>query len=97
MAERKKRLFRLDGDELPVEFVFNDEHGIFIGDFPDFYESPRITPSGRPWKNATFDDCPFADMHYGDCGSCNYFKTEKPGDLIGICTNNDLRKERDKL
>ncbi len=92
MSERKERIFSLDGDELTIELIYNAEHGIFIGDYPDFSETPRLTPNGRPWTNATFDDCPFADTDYGDCGSCNHFKTEMDGDLIGICTNKKLKK-----
>lgn len=93
MAKTLNRQFVLYGDIVDVAFVYNELSDKYFGDYPDFDESPRITPCGRRWVNATKDDCPYADKEYGDCGSCQYYRCEHPGDLIGVCDNEKLRKE----
>lgn len=96
MAKIKTRLYRLDGDTVEVPFSYDKTLDRYFGDYPDFSENPRITPSGKPWVNVTWDGCEFADDEFGDCGSCKYFRSEKLGDLIGICENEkliELRKD----
>ncbi|MBP3692400.1 MAG: hypothetical protein J6I80_04055 [Clostridia bacterium] len=90
--DKQIRLYQIDGDALTVSSVFNEEIGQFIPDYPDFENCPRFTPAGRKWVNVTSTGCPYADAQYGDCGSCRFFKCEKPGDLIGICYNDILTK-----
>ncbi len=92
MENTKKRIFCLDDDTLEITFVFDAEAEFYFGNFPDFSETPKYTPRGRPWVNVTYDGCPYAEELYGDCGSCKYFRCEHPGDLIGICENDKLRK-----
>ena len=96
MANIKQRVFCLDNDTVEITFVFDTESQMYFGDFPDFSENPKYTPRGRPWVNVTYDACPYAEEEYGDCGSCRYFRCEHPGDLIGICENQNLRKEASK-
>jgi len=91
MSEGKTRVFRLFEDKVTVSFIYNDEHKIFIGQYPDFSETPRYTPCGRPWVNVTSEDCTLSDNLYGDCGSCQYLRTERAGDLIGVCDHDDKR------
>ncbi len=85
------RQFVLDEDICEVVFRFNQEADKYIGDYPDFEQSPRITKNGFAWVNATQDGCSDSEHKYYkdktclDCGSCVFFKTEKPGDLIGVC------------
>ncbi len=96
MAETKIRLYSLDGDTVQVCFEYDEEIGKYFGEYPNFDIEPRITPGGRAWVNVTKDNCPYADKIYGDCGSCKFFRSESPGDLIGICENENLiilRKE----
>lgn len=93
MADRKKRIYCLDGDTVEVSFILDAETQLYFGEFPDFLEKPRSTPRGRPWVNVTHDTCPYAEQEYGDCGSCKFFRCEHPGDLIGICENELLRKD----
>lgn len=93
MTEIKKRVYSLLGDIVEVNLVFDTESEMYLGEFPDFAETPRYTPCGRPWVNVTYDGCPYAEDKYGDCGSCKFFRCEHPGDLIGICENENLRKE----
>ena len=94
MHEEKTRCFRLDGDEIEVQFLFDPDAKMYFWDFPDFQEAPRLSPRGRRWVNATRDDCPLAEGEYNDCGSCRFYKAEHPGDLIGICENDLLSIER---
>ena len=92
------KLYTLDGDTVSVSRIWDEEIGCFVGDYPNFKENPRFTPSGRKWVNVTYDECPFAEKEYSDCGSCRYFKCERKGDMIGICTHpefliNEERKD----
>lgn len=96
MNKPKKRIYTIDGDTVEVHRVYNEEIGRYMDDYPDFKTKPRSTPHGRLWVNVTRDDCPHADERFGDCGSCRFFRSERPGDLIGVCDNEDLmtiRKE----
>ena len=93
MAKTLNRRFSLYGDVVDVIFFYNEPLDKYFGDYPDFDKSPRTTACGRRWVNATKDDCPYTDKEYGDCGSCRYFQCEHPGDLIGVCDNEELRKE----
>ncbi len=90
MEKRVSKVFCLDGDVIEVEKVWDEELGQFINDYPDFESEPRITPGGKMWVSVIKDDCPYYSGEYGDCGSCEYFKCESPGDFIGICENERL-------
>ena len=95
---KESRIYRLDGDEVEVGKVWDEELEQFINDYPDFETHPRVTPSGRMWVSVIKDDCPYYSGEYGDCGSCEYFKCESPGDFIGICENEKLMiREETKL
>lgn len=96
MDKRVCRLFSIDGDTVEVKIIFDNEIGSHIYDYPDFSNNPRITPNGRRWVNVFYDRCPYASKEYGDCGSCEFFRCEKQGDLIGICCNDNLTQEREK-
>lgn len=93
MTKSKNRLYCLYDDTVEVIFSYDESSDRCFGEYPDFDECPRTTPCGRRWVNATKEDCPYADKNYGDCGSCQFFKCEHPGDLIGVCDNELLRKE----
>ncbi|MBQ9965729.1 MAG: hypothetical protein IJP22_03265 [Clostridia bacterium] len=94
MAKSLNRQFVLYDDKVDVLFSYSASQDRYFGSYPDFDENPRITPCGRPWVNATKEDCPYADEIYRDCGSCRFYKCEHPGDLIGVCDNDKLRKEQ---
>lgn len=85
--------FCFDGDICEVLFIYDPESGKHFGEYPDFEETPRYTPLGKPWVTAMRDGCPHGVSKYTersrclDCGSCIYFKQEHPGDLIGVCEN----------
>lgn len=89
------RQFVIDDDICEVVFRFNKEADKYIGDYPDFEHSPRVTKSGLFWVNATQDGCPDGvNKYYShktclDCGSCTFFRTEKAGDLIGVCNKSE--------
>ena len=92
----KTRLYCLYGDTVNVVFNYDEESGKYFGDYPDFEDNPRFTPCGRRWVNSTKDDCTCTENKYGDCGSCKHYVCEKAGDLIGVCNNEQLRKEDTK-
>ncbi len=92
MSKTTNRVYSLYGDAVEVVFSYDESIDICIGEYPDFDQNPRLTPCGRRWVNATKDDCPFADSEYGDCGSCEFYKCERHGDLIGVCENEHLRR-----
>ena len=96
VGEEVKRLFTIDGDTVIVSQIYDPLIKEYINDYPNFIETPRITPTGKPWVNVTRDDCPYADETYGDCGSCKYFRSSHPGDLIGVCENKKLLVEREE-
>lgn len=88
--ENEIKLYTLDGDTVSVSRIWDNEIGDFISDYPNFKQNPRITKSGKKWVNAVYDECPYADKEYSDCGSCPYFKCESKGDMIGICIHPEL-------
>lgn len=91
MEEKRYREYHIDGDVVRVAFYYDEETAMWFGEYPDFNESLRITPSGRRWVNAIGDGCPYADKEYGDCGSCSYYRPEREGDLIGVCDHEETR------
>lgn len=91
MAKTERRAFCVDSDTVHVDFVYDEEFGIWIGDFPCFDEEPRMTANGRLWKNVSFTDCPYAPKDFFDCGTCSYLKKQDPKDMIGVCYNDALR------
>ena len=90
MSKEEKRHYILDGDTIIVDQVYDSEIGQYRNDYPDFETNPRLTPTGRQWVSVFKDDCPYSSSEYGDCGSCKYFRSEKQGDLIGVCDNDKL-------
>lgn len=95
MNEKEKRAFIIDSDIVYIDFVYDDEFEIWVGDYPCFEEEPRKTPNGRLWKNVTFTECPYAPKDFLDCGSCSYLVKQDPSDMIGVCYNNALRQLAD--
>lgn len=98
MEHKKSRIFRLDGDSVEVYLVYDEDIGGYVYNYPDFNDTPRITSSGKRWVNVINSGCPYADKKYGDCGSCEFFRGERPGDCIGICINDKItsRKETEE-
>lgn len=89
----KVRTITVDGDSIAVRFQFDEQFGIWLGEYPFFKEEPRYTPSGRPWRNAVYTECPHhANPEYRDCGTCKYFKKADPEDRIGVCFNETVRQ-----
>ncbi|MBQ8288418.1 MAG: hypothetical protein IJX76_06570 [Clostridia bacterium] len=103
VPKTKVRSFCFDGDVLEVVFRYDDVSGMHFGEYPDFGETPRHTPGGRPWVNAIQDACQHGVNQYDsahqclDCGSCRFYLKEHPGDLIGICKNEHKRKKYSSL
>jgi len=92
MAQTENRIISLEDDSIEIVFSYNEEDKVWNGDYPDFEEEPRFTPSGKPWVNVISDSCPLATEKYGDCGSCKFLKKESATDLIGICDNPEKKK-----
>lgn len=93
MEHKKRRIFYVDGDYLEVLFYYDEEAGQHFGEYPNFEEEPRYTPSGRKWVNVTTVGCPHADIDYDDCGSCQHMRREQAMDLIGVCYNSVYQKK----
>lgn len=95
----KIRIVSLDQDTFELKYIYNEELEKYFGEYPDFNETPRYTPNGKPWVNVTDEDCPYCEGEYGDCGSCPYLLKEQEKDLIGICTHelktNNVRGGKD--
>ncbi len=93
------RSYCFDGDICDVLFRFDESCGKYLGDYPDFEESPRYTQSGKMWITAMQNACPCAQNKFSDseacedCGSCIFFSKEKQGDLVGICEHESNRKK----
>jgi len=99
MDKTMTRIFSFDGDSFEVIFYYNQDFKKYFGDYPDFEEMPRFTSSGRPWITAMQGGCIHSsriDSEFEkslDCGSCIYFLKEQPGDLIGICSNENMKRK----
>lgn len=91
MQKSITRVFSLDGDRQDVLFSFDAASGLWIGDYPYYEEEPRHTPNGRPWKNVSHTDCPFADPVFRDCGTCPHLRKQDRQDMIGVCFHESLR------
>lgn len=91
MEKKEKRTFRIDGDTLEVEFQYDADWKVWLGDFPYFAEEPRYTPSGRPWRNAIHEGCQHASAPGETCGVCSHLKRQSPGDMIGVCFHEGVR------
>jgi len=87
------RVFSFDGDSCEVVFRYDPDFGKYFGEYPDFEETPKFTPRGRPWVTAMQDGCKHGQNKDDsanrclDCGSCIFFYRERLEDLIGICKN----------
>ena len=91
MEQTKLKTFSLDGDTIEVKFRYDANCDVWHGDYPDFIENPRYTPTGRPWVDVTRDDCPYTTSEYGDCGGCLHLCKQDEADLLGVCMNDKLR------
>ncbi len=91
MEKVKHKTFSLDGDIIEVKFRYDNECDVWHGEYPDFIESPRYTPGGRPWINVTKDDCEYSTSEYGDCGGCEHLMKQSETDLIGVCMKDNLK------
>lgn len=91
MEQTKLKSFSLDGDTIEVAFHYDRDFDVWHGDYPDFFEQPRHTPTGRPWVEVTKDDCPYSTGEYGDCGGCRHLRKQDDTDLIGICMHEALK------
>lgn len=88
----EKRNFCVDGDTIEVEFRYDAQWKVWLGEYPFFDEEPRYTPSGRPWKNVMHTGCPHAAGNYDDCGTCPHLKKQGANDLVGVCFHDALRQ-----
>lgn len=95
MANKKNmkvRNIHVDGDSIAVSFTYDEQFGVWLGEYPFFKEEPRYTPAGRPWRNVSFSECPYhGSSEYNDCGTCHHLKKAESTDLIGVCFHEKLR------
>lgn len=93
MSWIKSRKIEIDGDSVTVKFKYDKKGNTWHGDYPDFEETPRHTKDDRPWVNVISDACIHMEGEYEDCGSCRFLKKERPSDLIGMCMNDNMKKQ----
>lgn len=92
MRDDKKKVYTLDGDSLEITFRYDELSKKHLGEYPDFIERPRITPSGRKWVDVITEDCPYADGEDKTCGTCSFMLKQDEKDIIGICMNDNLKE-----
>ncbi len=92
---KKYHEFGFEGIVIKVLSEYDDTSGKYISEIPDFEEDPIHTPSGKPLVAAVQDRCSFmlSDRAETDCGSCEFYKPNHPGDLIGVCINPKMEKK----
>lgn len=83
------KVFKFEDIEIKVKFRFCEKCEKYLGEYPDFEEAPLYTKSGKRIVTATQDRCPGYKSKDNsiDCGSCDYYRVENTGDLIGVCEN----------
>ncbi len=91
----KFQTFHLDGIQVKIKFTFDSETNMYIGDYPDFEETPLYSQNGHPVVTSVRDNCPHHSSggKFADCGSCKFFTPESKNDLIGFCSNEALKKQ----
>lgn len=87
MVKKETRTFLIDGDALEVEFRYDEEWHVWLGNYPYFDAEPRYTPSGRPWRNVIHEGCPYAS----ECGVCTHLQRQSPSDMIGVCFHEEYK------
>lgn len=91
MKKKELRTFHIDGDILEIEFRYDSEWKVWLGNYPYFKDEPRFTPFGRPWRNVIHEGCPHASISGETCGSCSYLRRQSPGDMIGVCFHDGMQ------
>lgn len=92
MRDKRIHKITIDNDTIEVEYVFDEETKRWNGNFPVFEDTPKYTPSGRPWKNVYYSGCQYSDSEFGDCGGCSFFYRQKPMDVIAVCFKEELKR-----
>ncbi len=93
MKRDVKKTYHLDDDVLEVTFRYDELSKKHLGDFPDFTVCPRYTPNGRKWVDVITEDCFYADGEDKMCGTCSFMLKQNERDIIGICMNDNLKKQ----
>ncbi|MEG1578444.1 MAG: hypothetical protein RRY64_06585 [Oscillospiraceae bacterium] len=81
----------LDKSELKVPVRLDELTGQKFIQIPDLEERKVYTASGLLWVSVVQDRCPHYESYpsdeegYHDCGSCRFLRTQRAGDIIGIC------------
>lgn len=97
MEKTITRVFSFDGDSCEVVFYYDDTFNQYFGAYPDFEETPKYTLNGWMWTTAMQDACIYGrtekQIECLDCGSCEHFRREETGDLIGVCEHELKRRK----
>ncbi len=91
MKKNSVKTYYLDGDSLEVTFRYDELSGKYLGNYPDFYDTPRYTPNGRKWVDAITGNCPHADGDDKTCGTCSYMLKQEERDILGVCNNDKVK------
>ncbi len=96
------RIIRVGGKEFQLYNYYDESLKEELLNLPDFHERPEYTREGRPFALAVQESCEYGrddndknNPDPGDCGGCAFFRREgTPGDAIGICTCDELKREQ---
>ena len=92
------QVIRVSGHTFQLYRVYDESQRAYMLDYPNFQERPVYTGGGRPFTLSVQEACPHGQHHEGngrkpyDCNECAYFQQEAPGDAIGVCLCQALRR-----
>lgn len=101
MDNEKKNLYkvtRVAGHEFRI-YLERDELGDMTPNYPDFEENPEYTDEGRPFLRVVDEGCerwqPLNEEseRMEGCGGCKWLYLEHPPDAIGVCMNDERKRE----
>lgn len=92
---KKYRRYDFEGIAVDILSEYDERSGLYFDDIPDFEEKPLYTPTGKPVVSAVQDRCRHYDSEEdaADCGSCRFYQPNNIGELIGLCTNEKMKKK----
>ena len=90
MSQNQIREYRFDGILLKVPLYYDPSVDRYLEQFPDFEKEQIYNSYGQPLVCAVQDACGHGQCSHVeyclDCGSCRFFHSKHPENMIGICS-----------